>query len=456
MSSTGDKLVTTRRAVLGALTAGALGAALWPRAPRSRADIPAGRTVLTYWEKWTGAEGEAIQRVVDRFNTSQDAIWVRRVPVADIVPKAMVAIAGGDPPDLVGLYSFNIPAFAESQAALALDDLAPFGDRIDPAIYAPAVDRLLHYQGRQWAAVTSCYALGLYCNLAHFRAAGLDPTALPRTISELDHAAERLTRKAPTGQIEQTGFQQNLPQWWPYFWPVLFGSELYDPGLDRPTIADPPGVAAFSWISDTARRLGIAESRSLARTYDRSFHTAADPFFSGRASMIVQGPWLASFARSAAPSLDFACVPVPMADAVFDPSAPLGMVEADVVVIPRGCPHPQESMTFIRFLQRQDVLEELAQAHGKSSPLAAVSPSFLPTHPNPQVRAFDAVIRSRRAVILPQTRVWQQYADMTSGAFDRAWSGEPAQAVLNEVQARAQELMSTATARRRAREAAAQ
>jgi hypothetical protein len=103
----------------------------WPRRPRSRAGIPSGRVVLDYWEKWTGSEGLALQKVVDRYNQSQGKVWVRRIPVADIVPKTMVAIAGRDPPDLAGLYSFNIPQLAESRAAMSFDEFsssaAPMG-----------------------------------------------------------------------------------------------------------------------------------------------------------------------------------------------------------------------------------------------------------------------------------------------------------------------------------------
>lgn len=444
-----------RRAALAVLGASALTAALWPRTPRSRADIPRGRIVLEYWEKWTGAEGAALDRVVDRFNRTQGRIWVRRIPVADIVPKAMVAIAGGDPPDLCGLYSFNIPQLAESRAALAFEEIAPTGQEIDPAIYAPSVARLLTYRGRQWAAVTSCYALGLYCNLAHFRDAGLDPSALPRTIQELDSAAERLTVRDPDGALRRTGFQQNLPQWWPYSWPVLFGSTLYDPARDRATIADAGGLAAFTWIQRTAERIGREQGRALARTFDRSYHTAGDPFFSGRASMIVQGPWLASFARVHAPQLDFVCVPPPVDAALLDPSAPLGMVEADVLVVPRGCRHPREAWDFVLFMQRQDVQEELCQAHGKSSPLREVSEHFTATHPNRSVGAFDSIVKSPRALVLPQTRVWQQYADMTSGLFDQAWDGAPVQASLDRVQSRAQQLLDQSSLRRAQREAAA-
>ena len=37
----------------------------------------------------------------------------------------MVAIGGGDPPDLIGLFNFNIPLFAESGAILPLNTFDP-------------------------------------------------------------------------------------------------------------------------------------------------------------------------------------------------------------------------------------------------------------------------------------------------------------------------------------------
>src|SRR5262245_21096347 len=162
----------TRRIALGALGAGALGVALWPRTPRSRAGIPRGRTALTYWEKWTGPEGDALQGIVDWYNQAQDKVWVRRVPVSDIMSKAMVAIGGGDPPDVCGLYSYNVAPFAEARAAMPLDEFASRPDAIDPEAYVPAVRRLLSYRGQQWAGVSSIYAMALYYNRAQFREVG--------------------------------------------------------------------------------------------------------------------------------------------------------------------------------------------------------------------------------------------------------------------------------------------
>jgi ABC-type glycerol-3-phosphate transport system substrate-binding protein len=417
--------------------------------------VPPGRVVVDYWEKWTGVEGAAVQRVVDRFNASQDKIWVRRIPVADIVSKSMVAIGGGDPPDVVGLFSYNIPLFAESKAAMPLDGFGNRQTRVDPESYISSVRRLLSYDGRLWAGVSSSYSLALYYNRSMFRAAGLDPEAPPRTVVELDAAADRLVQQDARGRIERAGFLQNLPEWWPYFWPIMFGGPLYDAGANRAVFTDAATVAAYEWVSSYPRRLGIEASREFGHSYNRSFHSPQDPFISGRAAMIVQGPWLANFLRHYNPGLEYGAAPVPVDAGLYDPQRPRGLMEADVLMIPRGCRHPDEAFEFVRYTQRPEIQEMVALDHCKSSPMRDVSAGFMEGHSNRYVRVFDAIARSPSVQILPQTRVWQQYADMTIGAFDRIWSGQQVLPVLRQVEDRAQALMDQSEARRRQRGAGA-
>jgi multiple sugar transport system substrate-binding protein len=342
---------------------------------------------------------------------------------------------------VVGLYSYNIPQFAESRAVLALDGF-------DLSVYAPAVRKLLTYQGKQWAGVNTIYNLALYYNKALFLEAGMPRP--PRTVNELDEAAGRLDVRGPGGKLERVGFLPNMPGWWPYSWPVNFGGRLYDAATDTAEFADAPTVAAYEWIAGYPKRVGLDASREFGNSFGRSYHTAMDPFMTGRAAMIVQGPWLASFIRLYAPALDYGAVPVPVAAGLED-GPPRGLVEADVLMIPRGCKQPEAALEFVRYMQRREVQERLALDHGKSSPMEDVSRGFFEGHPNREVQVHDAITRSPLVQVLPQTRAWQQYADMTIGAFDRVWQGENVPRVLSEVQRRAQELIDLAAVRRRQR-----
>lgn len=411
--------------------------------------------MLRYWEKWTGAEGESIQTIVDEFNQTQGRIWVQRTPVSDIAAKAMTAIGGGDPPDLVGLYSYHVPLFAQTRAAMSMDEFASVrtSSPLDPEQYATSIRALLSYDGKQWGGVNTCYALGLYYNKRMFRDAGLDPERPPRTTDELDAASDRLTTIAEDGRILRAGFLPNLPTWWPYFWPIMFGGRLFDPATNRARLDDPASIAAYSWVQGYPNRIGPPRSREFGNTYGRNFHSPDDPFISGKVAMIVQGPWIANFINlharkkpDGSPHIEYAAVPVPVHESVFDEKSPLGMLEADVILIPRGCPHPEEAYEFFCYMQRRDVQERLAFMHCKSSPMRTCSPGFMESHPNPSVRVHDAIVKSERAIVLPQTRVWQAIADLTNGAFDAIWNGADVRSTLAAVQTRAQTLLDTSAA----------
>jgi ABC-type glycerol-3-phosphate transport system substrate-binding protein len=442
-------LTTTRRAALTTITLAGAAAILWPYTPKSRRNVKPGRVEITYWEKWPGIEGLALQKIVDRFNELQDRIWVHLVSVGDIAAKAMVAIGGGDPPDLVGLYSYNVPAYAQARAIMPLDSFSHLG-AIDPGRYAPAVRDLLWYEGTQWAGVNTCYMLGLYYNKTLLREVGANRP--PQTIPELDDLAQRLTRFDSQGHIEQAGFLQNVPNWWPYFWPTMFGGRLYDAASSKATIAEPEGIAAFEWARATASRFGVAATTSFAAGFSRSNHTAQDPFISGRMAMLLQGPWLANFIRAFGPNLDYAAAPVPVPPQLLDPERPRGLLEADVLMIPRGCPHPEEAYQFLLFMQQQDTQEELATAHCKPSPFVSTSPGFFELHPNRSVRVFDTIAKSPAAQILPRTPAWKQYSDLTTSAFDSIWAGADPKTELTRVQSRAQQLIDAAAVLRRKRE----
>ena len=424
--------------------------AVWPYRPRAARDIPSGRIVLDYWEKWTGVEGQAVQRIVDQFNDSQNRIWVNRVPVSDIVAKSMVAIGGGDPPDLIGLFNFNIPLFAEAGAIIPLSTFGS-AQSLQAEHYAPAVWRMLTYEDELWAGVTTCYTLALYYNRKQYREVGLDPDRPPRTVSELDNYAETLTSIDKDDRLARAGFMPNIPNWWPYFWPVMFGGSFYDKQTNQATLLTPENIAAYRWVAEYPRKYGRLGTQSFGAGFSRSFHSPQDPFLLGRVAMIIQGPWIANFIRRYAPDFEYGCAPAPVVDELFDPAQPRGLLESDVLVIPNGCPHPEEAFEFLLFVQRQESQEQLATDHCKPSPLGDVPPSFMRDHPNDYVAVHDAIAKSDAVYAAPQTRVWKQYADRIGSAFDAIWAGGDVKTELQSVQNRVQQLLDQASTRRRQR-----
>lgn len=446
-------------AARSALTLGVAGAAaglaFWPITPRSRRAIPAGRTVITYWEKWTGVEGLAVQAMVDRFNAEQSRIYVQRLAVSDENSKAMIAVAGGDPPDVMGLFSYSVPQYALAGAAIPFDELGlDFGDDH----YVPAIKRALSFpiagRERQFAGANTCYTLALYCNTEHFKEASLTP---PRTLDELLETAEALTRRDRSGTIERAGFHPLLPWWWYYLWPVSFASAsdeppLFDEHANRCTITAEHAIRGFEWLQKFPKRFGLPALQAFSSNFGRSFHNTEDPFLSGRLSMALQGPWLANFAAQYAPNLAYSVSPLPPGTGG---RSGVGLVECDVLMIPKGCKHPEEAAEFVRYTQRRDVQEALCRAHAKPSPLATSSPEFLASHPNPYAHIFRDLVASPDAFILPRTRQWKQYALLLYPAFQKIWEGAEVRRELTAVGSRTQELLDQDASMRRRRESGA-
>ena len=146
------------------------------RQPQQRTED--GRVVVEYWEHWTGFEGEAMQAVVDDFNASQNRIFVKKLTVSQMDQKVILATAGGNPPDVVGLWSYNVSTYADKGA------LTPLNKRLDTAgikqaDYIPALWDLCEHRGFIWALPSTPATLALHWNRRLFEEAGLDPDTPP-------------------------------------------------------------------------------------------------------------------------------------------------------------------------------------------------------------------------------------------------------------------------------------
>jgi len=413
----------SRRSALGLLGAGAAGFALF--GPRGRSAPPKGRLVLDYWEKWTGLEGKAMGEVVDAFNASQDRLFVRYLITGTIHQKALISIAGGVSPDIIGLNSFTVPTYAESGAILPLDDLAAkAGLRMND--YAAGMRRVMQHNGRWWATINTGGTLALYYNKglfaeceAELRQRGLDASRAPRTIEEWELASEAITKTKQDGTIERAGHLHIEPGWWSWIWGYSFGGTIFDEDRQLALAGSAENLAAYAWLERTSA--GRVEHVKRFTEGFGPYGTARSAFLTGQVAMVVQGPWLANQIKEHRPNLDYGVAPVPTAAAVYDPAAPIACIDTDVLMIPAGAKHPEASMEFIAFTQRQDNVEKLALAHCKGSPMVKASDSFVAQHPNRGVRLHTQLADSPRAFFAPRTPVWAEMKDPFDTAVLSMW-----------------------------------
>jgi multiple sugar transport system substrate-binding protein len=416
-----------------------------------------GRVVVTYWEKWGGFEAAAMREVVEDFNRSQERIEVRLLTISPIDVKLMLAASGGNPPDLAGVWEYNIPDLAEKGALLPLDEaMAAAG--LGAEHYVTNYWELCRYRGFTWALPSTPGAVALFYNKRLFREVGLDPERPPQTLAEVEEMSRRLTRvelerggrrvrisfdemteaERASGQyaIVQVGHQPNdVGGIQIGLWGYWFGAEFYDG--ERIKANDAGNLAAYRWFRDGMITYGIDQLKNFAASFGQS-QSAASPFLAGKAGMVVQGPWYPNFIENYAPGLEWGVTAFPAAPGVAE-DGPMTVVVSDMLVIPRGAKHPREAFEFLRYTQRREVAEKLATLQRKFTALREVSPEFIALHPNPAVAFFSELVRSPNARWVPRLSIWRDYEiELSVAALNVRYLLKTPEEALAEVQERVQ------------------
>ncbi|MDW8208514.1 MAG: ABC transporter substrate-binding protein, partial [Chloroherpetonaceae bacterium] len=274
----------------------------------TRKNPPPGPVRITYWEKWTGFEGDAMRAVVDAFNRSQNRIHVDLLTISSIEDKTLLAIASGNPPDVVGLFGPNVAQYADARAILPLDDYCrKAGIRAEQ--YIPAYWDVGVYRGHIYALPSTPASTALHFNRRMLEEIGHDPDDPPETIEELNALADKLTRRDASGRIIQAGFMPNEPDWWRWGWGFVFGGQLWD-GKGKITANSPENVRAFEWVQSFFKKYGVKDLQTFRSGFG-NFSSPQNAFLAEKVAMQLQGTWMYNFITRYAPKLKWSAAPFP-------------------------------------------------------------------------------------------------------------------------------------------------
>ncbi|MGH7145429.1 MAG: ABC transporter substrate-binding protein [Planctomycetota bacterium] len=387
---------------------------------------------ISYWEKWTGFEGQAMKDTVAEFNrhgfknAQGKRIVVDLLTQSDIVTKTLAAAAAGIPPDVAGSYSGNLASDADKGALKPLDDFCRQYD-LGRKDYIPVYWDMCQFEGHTYALPSTPASVALFYNKDIFkvegdrlRAAGLDPDRPPQTIDELNRYNRVLTHRDPdTGKYEVVGFMPSEPGWWTWSWGYWFGGKLLDADGNI-TATDPGNVAAYRWIQGIVQEYNATDLDTF-RTSAGNFDSPRNPFIDGKVAMEMQGVWMVNFIAKYNPTMQFGVAPFP---AAFDTHGqPVVECECDTLEIPHGARHPAEAFAFIHWVNTPEGMEYLCSRQGKHSPLRVQSPEFLAHNTNGYAKLFADLARSENAFSTPQTPIWAEYSQELSDAFSKLRHG---------------------------------
>ena len=397
------------------------------------------RVTVIYWEKWTGSEGEEMRKVVNAFNESQDRIFVKYLSISGIDSKTRLAIAGGNPPDVAGIWGDQVVQFADAKALTDLTELA--NDKgLNESYYIPAYWDGYVYKDKVWALPSTPAAIAMHDRPDLLPPEVATPETFPKTFEALDALVEKISVQGPNGSLKLAGFLPSNPGWWNWAWGYYFGGQLITG--DKVTIDTPENLRAFRWIAKYTKKFGSKEVQSFQGGFG-NFASPQDPFMSGKVAAEQNGVWKANYINVYKPGLDWLAVPMPYPADRPDLKGRSNLSQ-DVLCIPRGAKNVKEAFEFISFVQKQEVMEGLCSAHGKNSPLAKVSEKFFDTHPNKYIRLFDQLARSPGAFNIPKVGVFPQISNEMNVAFQEVNSEQKTpERALADAQKRADIIWST-------------
>ena len=386
-------------------------------------------TEITYWQYWTGFEGKAIEKLVDKFNKTHSDIKVKILTISEPRKKTLLSIIGGTPPDVISSIAAWVPELASRGAIVPLDEYCK-ENMISENIFVPVYWKMLNLYGHTWALPTTPTATALYWNKNLFKEAGLNPEVPPKTFKELETFSERLTKKDKNGKIIRIGFLPSWPSWAFGLYGVIFGGKWGEPDGKSITANNPKNIEAWNWAQSFIKKLGGKNIQTFQEEFG-NYQGPNNPFYTGKIALEVNGVWEGNFIPRFAPDLKWAVAPMPSKDGKL-----ITIVDTDCILIPKGSKHPKEAFEFIKWLMKPENLEELCIAQGKFSPLIySDREDFIKEHPHPYIKVFIDLARSKDAIFFPQATFYEFYRRELKRAFEAVMRlNKTPEEVLNEVQ----------------------
>lgn len=239
---------------------------------------------LTFWHYWDGANGQALQSLIDRYEDANPGVEIEAVfvPGSDLVTRLQTAIQGGQTPSMAISDLVAMPLLTGSGALVPLDGFIEEAG-IDMSDYFPGPMVYGERDGQRYSLPVSASNLGLFWNKSLFEEAGLDSDTAPETWSEMVEFGQAIRENTGAWGYElfTEGGEGTSWQWQVFLWSA--GGELLSDDLSEPVFDDGAGEHALQFWVD------------LVETYEVSTIAPWGLFGRGEAAMVMDGSWMTEF-----------------------------------------------------------------------------------------------------------------------------------------------------------------
>lgn len=388
---------------------------------------------LRVWIQW-GDNPQQIQALFDKY-TAETGIKVEVTAPLE-TDKILPALTGSEPPDVLVLsggdlvksyYKEGLVDDLYSAVATGGIDLNDFFDA--PLNQCRSGDKILCLP---WG--TDMYAL--FWNKDLFEAAGLDPETPPATMEELAEFADKLTKVAPDGSLEQIGFLPDMGWDHSDLYINMYGGFWYNEDGTQMTVNSQPVLDALTWQQQFYTKYGVDNVMAFSSGWADTYMSADYPFYTGKLAMYVDGEWMTgpNFINAFKPEASYGVAPFPP-PADHPDRANTAVVQGTVAVIPSGAPNKEASAKLLAWMMSPEVVAEefCFNANLPTSKKAAEDPCFTS---NPKFKVFTDLISSPNAKIIVTTPISLEFNDAWGLVIEQVLhAGMDPKPILDDVQA---------------------
>lgn len=194
---------------------------------------------ITFWHAMSGKNGQALNKMVNDFNSSHKDIKVTaqfQGKYDEEINKLKSAEKANGAPDIAQVYDIGTRFMIDSKWAVPMQTLID-NDKYDTSSLEPNLLSYYTIDKKLYSMPFNSSTPIVYYNKNAFKEAGLDPNKPPKTFEELEKDAKALTKKDSSGNVTQYGFSMAIYGWFFEQFLVKQGKDYANNGNGRTSSA---------------------------------------------------------------------------------------------------------------------------------------------------------------------------------------------------------------------------
>ncbi|WP_371529137.1 ABC transporter substrate-binding protein [Streptomyces sp. NBC_01283] len=366
-------------------------------------DDPTKPVTLKFWHGWsTPGEVKAVNESIARFEKLHPNINVKATGnVSDDTVNQALRAGGDKAPDVVSSFTTNnVGQYCDSGMWADLDPFMEKTGLDKRKVFPKTLLDYTSYRGNQCALPLLADAFGMYYNKDAYKKAGIERP--PRTMSEFEKVAKKLTVRSGKHSYKQVGFMpnfrfyQNSPdrlfaQWGPQYFDAEGNSRLAE---------EPKTYKFFKTATQLADAQGGFNDLERFRLTFGDEMSSQNAFLTGKVAMHLDGEWRGLMLDEAKAKFDWGVAPLPVPDDQADTYG-RGFITGTVAGIAHSSKHQNAAWELVRFLtaDTKQVVNFANAIHNVPSTFAALKSPDLDA--DPTFRTFFDILENKHSKALP-------------------------------------------------------